>query len=231
MFESGANASQGPVAGVAAGFGVSVDVVIFTIRDDALMVLLVRRQGEPFAGQWSLPGGLLGDDEGPECGASRVLREKTGLEGLYLEQLYTFGAPGRDPRGRVVTVGHFALVPWQRLQAVPLTAKRLDWRALGELPELAFDHGDIVAMAHRRLRSKLAYSTIALQLMPERFTLSELQRVYEIILGEPLDKRNFRKRVQAMSCIEATSEFYRAGSHRPARLYRLRQPGRVEFVK
>jgi 8-oxo-dGTP diphosphatase len=231
MFKPDINAQQGLATGIATWRGVSVDVVIFTIRDDALTVLLVRRQGEPFAGQWSLPGGLLGDDEGPDAGASRVLREKTGLEGLYLEQLYTFGAPARDPRGRVVTVGHFALVPWQRLQGVPLGAKRLDWRALGDLPELAFDHGDIVAMAHRRLRSKLAYSTIALQLMPERFTLSELQRVYEIILGEPLDKRNFRKRVQTMSWIEATSEFYRAGSHRPARLYRLRQPGRVEFVK
>ncbi len=219
------------VIGTAGLLGVSVDVVIFTIRDDALVVLLVRRQGEPFAGRWSLPGGLLGSGEGPEEGAERVLREKTALEGLYLEQLYTFGAPGRDPRGRVVTVGHFALVPWQRLQALPLESKRLDWRALDDLPGLAFDHGGIVAMAHRRLRAKLAYSTIALQLMPERFTLSGLQRVYEIILGGPLDKRNFRKRVQAMDCIEATDELYRAGCHRPARLYRLRDPGRVEFVK
>ncbi len=211
--------------------GVSVDVVIFTIRDDALVVLLVRRRGEPFAGQWSLPGGLLGSGEGPEAGATRVLREKTALEGLYLEQLYTFGAPGRDPRGRVVSVGHFALVPWQRLQAVAPEPERLGWCALEGLPGLAFDHADIVAMAHRRLRAKLAYSTIALQLMPERFTLSELQRVYEIILGERLDKRNFRKRMQSWDCIESTGEVYRAGNHRPARVYRLREPRRVEFVR
>ncbi len=210
----------------------ATNVVVFTIRDERLVALLVRRPREPYAGAWSLPGGLVGDDEGLEDCAVRTLRDQTGLQGLYLEQLYTFGSPDRDPRTRVVTVAHFALLPPARLNGE--LAEEPDqrcWAPVDALPELAFDHDSIVAMAHQRLASKLEYSTIGFQLMGERFTLSELQQVHETILGEPLDKRNFRKRVRSLHCIEETGDWYRAGNHRPARLYRLKQPGAVEYIK
>ena len=213
-------------------FGLTTDVVIFTIREDALCVLLVNRSREPFAGVWALPGGFLGPDEALNDGAARVLAEKTGVSGVFLEQLFTFGGPARDPRGRVVSVAYYALVPYNRLDRMAaVEGDRVAWVAVDELPELAFDHGEIVRMAHQRLAAKLDYSTIALQFMPERFTLSELQSVYETILGEQLDKRNFRKRLRTFECIEETGEMFRAGKHRPAKLFRMKQPGTVEIIK
>lgn len=211
--------------------GLATDVVVFTISDHRLRVLLVSRSREPYAGRWSLPGGMVPIDEGLEECASRMLREKTGVHGVYLEQLYSFGEPERDPRGRVVSVSYYALVPPGRLQGVALNGESLGWWPVDELPELAFDHDEIVRMAHQRLAAKLEYSTIALQFMGERFTLSELQSVYETILGEPLDKRNFRKRVRNLPCIEDTGERFRAGKHRPARLFRVTRPHRVEIIK
>ncbi|MEX0731462.1 MAG: NUDIX domain-containing protein [Aquisalimonadaceae bacterium] len=210
----------------------STDVVVFTIQDDRLLVLLVRRRRRPYAGSWALPGGLVPEDEGLDECARRMLGEKAGVRGVYLEQLYSFGAPQRDPRGRVVSVAYYALVPPNRVQleAMAEDAER-EWVPVDNLPELAFDHFAVVSMAHQRLAAKLAYSTIALQFMPEKFTLSELQSVYEIILGESLDKRNFRKRVLALPCIEDTGECFRAGKHRPAKLYRVNTPGRVEIIK
>ena len=212
-------------------FGISTDVVIFTVRGGELAVLLVRRGHPPFERRWALPGGLLAAQETPEEGARRVLLEKTGLSGVYLEQLYTFGEPSRDPRGRVVSIGYFALMPcnFDRSWCPPL--EEIAWQAVCDPPALAFDHGEIIAMARHRLVAKLEYSTIALQLMPRRFTLGQLQAVYESILGESLDKRNFRKRFQALGCIEATDEMFQGGGHRPARLYRRRQPHRVQFIK
>ncbi len=209
--------------------GISTDVVIFTVDEDRLSVVLVRRDRDPFRGHWSLPGGLVGLDESLDTAARRWLAERTGIRGVYLEQLFTFGRPDRDPRRRVVTVAYFALVPTDRVRSEALGDGAL--HDVRDLPEMAFDHGGIVAMAHRRLVAKLDYSTIALQLMPERFTLSQLQGVYEVILGESLDKRNFRKRLMTMDCVEVTGETLRTGPHRPARLYRTRQPDRVRFVK
>lgn len=211
--------------------GLATDVVVFTITDHCLRVLLVQRSGAPFSGYWSLPGGMVPIDEALDDCASRMLREKTGVHGVYLEQLYSFGRPERDPRGRVVSVSYYALVPPARLPSLPSESQRLAWRPVDELPELAFDHSDIIAMAHRRLAAKLEYSTIALQFMGERFTLSELQSVYETILGEQLDKRNFRKRVRNLPCIEDTGERFRAGKHRPARLFRVTRPDRVDIIK
>jgi len=210
---------------------IAVDVVIFTVTEHGLAVLLRRRQEAPFAGRWTLPGGFLGDDESPEAGAERVLVDKVGVEDLYVEQLYTFGAPERDPRGRVVSIGFFALMP--RNRAAPLAGEThgTAWHCVDTLAGLGFDHAEIIGMARERLVGKLAYSTIALQLMPERFTLSQLQSVYEGIMGEALDKRNFRKWVASLDCIEATGEMYRAGSHRPARLYRVKHPGEVRMIK
>lgn len=212
----------------AGGFKVATDVVLFTARAEDLAVLLIHRAQAPFGGHWALPGGWLAADEAPEAAARRWLDEASGLREPYLEQLYTFGRPDRDPRGRVLSVAHLALLRWQSVAPLPVEAA---WWPTRALPALALDHGEIVATALCRLAAKLEYSTIALQLMPERFTLSRLQTVYEMILGSPLDKRNFRKRMQALRCIEPTGESWRGGNHRPARLYRIREPGRVEIVK
>lgn len=211
---------------------VTTDIVIFTIRDDRLKLLLIRRGAEPFKGKWALPGGFVGIDESLEDGARRELEEETGVSGVYLEQLYTFGQPDRDPRERVITVAYYALIPSDKLAIRAATdAEAVGWFAMDELPELAFDHAEIVAMAQERLRAKLDYSTIAFQFMPARFALSELQRVYEIILGEEIDKRNFRKWVLALEQIEETGEQRREGAHRPAMLYRVKEPGEVKIIK
>jgi 8-oxo-dGTP diphosphatase len=211
---------------------VTTDIVIFSIREQKLKLLLVKRAREPFAGNWALPGGFVGIDEDLEACALRELEEETGLTGVYLEQLHTCGSPRRDPRERVISVAYYSLIPSDRLNVRPASdAKAVAWFDLDSLPSMAFDHAEIVAMAHRRLVAKLDYSTIAFQFMPEEFTLSELQTVYEIILGEPLDKRNFRKRVLALERIEKTGQLRRNGNHRPACLYRLKFPGRVEIIK
>lgn len=211
---------------------VTVDIVIFTIRDALLKLLLIRRAGEPYRGQWALPGGFIHLDEALDASARRELEEETGVSGVYLEQLYTFGAPGRDPRERVITVAYYALIPSDRLRLRAATdAEAVGWFGMDELPALAFDHPDIIAMAHERLVAKLDYSTIAFQFLGGDFSLSELQSVYEIILREELDKRNFRKWALALEQVEETGRERRDGAHRPAKLYRLREPGTVTIIK
>ena len=211
---------------------VTTDVVIFTLQDQELKVLLIQRGGEPYKNKWALPGGFVEIDEDLEHAATRELEEETGVAGVYLEQLYTFGKPDRDPRERVITVAYYALVPVDQIHIRAASdAKKVNWFSCARLPQLAFDHKHIITMARRRLASKLDYSTIALQFMPEKFTLSELQQVYEIILNESLDKRNFRKRILALDCIRDTGNQRRNGSHRPARLYTLASPRTVEFLK
>lgn len=211
---------------------VTTDVVIFTIREQRLELLLVRRASAPFRDCWALPGGFIEIDEDIDTCALRELEEETGITGVYLEQLYTFGAPDRDPRERVISVAYYALVSPDRLNIRAASdAKEVAWFPFDQLPSLAFDHKSIVDMAHQRLAAKLNYSTIALQFMPEKFTLSELQQVYETITGETLDKRNFRKRVKSLDCIKQTSSYRRNGNHRPARLFSVKSPGIVEFIK
>ncbi|MDH5324274.1 MAG: NUDIX hydrolase [Gammaproteobacteria bacterium] len=211
---------------------VTTDIVVFTIRESQLKLLLIKRKTTPFKGKWALPGGFVAIDEDiAEC-AKRELAEETGVSGVYLEQLYTFGKPKRDPRERVISIAYFALIPSDRIELKAATdAEAAEWFALQEIPDLAFDHKDIVRKAKKRLVAKLDYSTIAFQFMPPSFTLSELQKVYEIILQEDLDKRNFRKWVLAMENIEETGEERRDGAHRPARLYRIKNPEIVEFIK
>jgi 8-oxo-dGTP diphosphatase len=211
---------------------VSTDVVVFTIEEQELKLLLVRRANDPYRGMWALPGGFLDIAEDLEDCALRELEEETGVRGVYLEQLYTFGAPDRDPRERVISVAYFALVPLGKLAPRAASdAAEVGWFAFNRLPELAFDHDEIIAMAHRRLVAKLEYSTIAFQFMPATFTLSELQRVYETLRNAPLDKRNFRKRILALDCVEETGRLRRNGSHRPAREYRLTDRGQVAIIK
>ena len=211
---------------------VTTDVVIFTIHDERLELLLIRRASEPFRDCWALPGGFVDIDEDLDACALRELEEETGVTGVYLEQLYTFGAPNRDPRERVISVAYYALVPPDRVRIRAASdARDVAWFQLDQLPRLGFDHEQIVDMAHARLASKLQYSTIALQFMPEHFTLGELQKVYETILGEPLDKRNFRKRLMALDCLKDTGQSRRNGNHRPARLYAVKSPGTVEIIR
>ncbi|RMF26477.1 MAG: NUDIX domain-containing protein [Chloroflexi bacterium] len=207
---------------------VTVDVVIFTLLDDDLKVLLIRRKNPPFAGKWAIPGGFIEMDESLEEAALRELEEETGVRDVYLEQLYTFGDPDRDPRGRVITVAYFALVPANTITPrAGSDASEARWWSMYDLPDLAFDHEQILKYALTRLRYKLEYTAVGFELLPESFTLSELQRAYEIILGEKLDKRNFRRKILSAQVIEPTGE-YRTGEGRPARLYRFRDDAVAE---
>ncbi len=211
---------------------VTTDVVVFTIRDGRLQLLLIRRGGEPFEGHWALPGGFLDIDEDLEFCAKRELEEETGVAGVYLEQLYTFGRPGRDPRERVISVAYYALVPSEKLALKPASdATEAAWFPVAGLPPLAFDHDEIISTAHERLVAKLDYSTIAFQFLAETFTLSELQEVYETLVDAELDKRNFRKWALALEQVEETGELRRRGRHRPARVYRLKHRDRVDVIR
>lgn len=211
---------------------VTTDIVVFTVQQDELHLLLVERGHEPYKGALALPGGFVLPDEDLDTGARRELEEETGVKGYYLEQLYTFGYPGRDPRGRVVTVAYFALIRANqvRLQAGS-DAISTQWVAISKLPRLAFDHDDIVAVARERLAAKLEYSTLAFQLLPDRFTIREVQAVYETILGRELDRRNFYKKILASGDLVETSERRVEGRHRPATVYRLKKPAGVRFTR
>lgn len=207
---------------------VSVDVVIFALRENDLQVLLVCRERPPFAEMWAIPGGLVGPNEGLQAAASLKLEEETGLTDVYLEQLYTFGEPTRDPRDRVITVAYFAAVPATRI--VPRAAEdseHVRWWSIYHLPRLAFDHGEILTYALRRLRYKLEYTAVGFELLPDEFTLTALQMAYETVLGEELDKRNFRRKILAAGIIEPSGRVH-AGEGRPARLYRYREDAVAE---
>ena len=203
---------------------VTVDLVIFTVNNDLLKIMLIKRAENPFADSWSLPGGFLKVGESLEEAALRVLKEKTGMEDVYMEQLYTFGDPDRDPRARVITVAYFALIPWKNL-IQPDSDKITDlmWVSVDRLPKLAFDHRAIVEYAVQRLRAKAGYSNIVYSLMPIKFRLSELQNIYEIIINAKLDKRNFRKRMLATGLLQETGKKDAAGAHRPAMLYKFKK--------
>mgnify|MGYP000978793327 FL=1 len=162
--------------------GVTVDLALFTVNEDKLQVLLTRRAEEPFADQWALPGGFLFKNESLEDAARRVMQEKTGVVDAYLEQLYTFGAPERDPRNRIVTIAYYALIPWQKLiRPGSRKVSEVNWFEAVRPPELAFDHNRILAYAVDRLKAKTGYSNIAFGLLPAAFRLTELQRIYEVI--------------------------------------------------
>lgn len=200
---------------------VTVDIVIFTIQSEELKVLLVKRGIPPFKGQLALPGGFVHEDESLDEAAMRELREETGVSDVYLEQLYSFGEPGRDPRERIITVSYYALISADRSQlAAGTDTTEADWWPVSKLPALAFDHRRILDYALERLRNKLEYTTVGFQLLPAKFSLTELQGVYEAILGKKLDKRNFRRKIELLKILKPISE-YRRGGQRPARLYRF----------
>ena len=209
---------------------VAVDVVLFTIQGGTLKVLLVKRQQAPYRGDWALPGGIVAADESVDAAALRELQEETNIGNIYLEQLYTFGDTNRDPRGRVVTIAYYALVNWQQFQLKARhRVSQADWFPIKRLPELAFDHRRIVDYALERLQSKINYTTIGFQLLSREFTLTELQGAYEVILGQRLDKRNFRRKMLQLNVLESTKEFKAHGRQRPARLYTFTKPRVVKL--
>jgi 8-oxo-dGTP diphosphatase len=197
---------------------VAVDLVIFTVRDGSLQVLLIERGVPPYKGQWALPGGFVLERETLEEAARRELQEETGLDDVYLEQLYTFGDPDRDPRGRTIAVAYYALTPPAPVQA-STDAATAAWHPAARPPKLAFDHAKILRIGLERLRAKLGYSTVGFELLPRQFTLTELQALYEAILERPLDKRNFRKKILSLGVLKSEGQKRAAGAHRPARLY------------
>ncbi len=201
---------------------VTVDIVIFTIRNGSLEVLLVQRGHEPFKDRWAIPGGFIRLSENLEEAAKRVLYEKTNVKDVYLEQIYTFGEPHRYPGARVITVSYVALIRSDDLvfgSAEGLNIRQINWHPVYDLPNLAFDHRSILSYALKRLRARLEYTPIAFQLLPKKFTLTELQRTYESILNQELDKRNFRKKIVSLGILKEHDEYTKESSKRPARLY------------
>jgi 8-oxo-dGTP diphosphatase len=212
---------------------VTVDIVIFTIRKKKLEVLLIQRGQEPFKDLWAIPGGFVRLSENLDEAAKRVLYEKTHVKDVYLEQLYTFGDPHRYPGSRVITVAYFALIRSEDLilQAEEgLNIQRIEWQPVYNLPEMAFDHHDILTYALKRLRARLEYTPIAFQLLPVKFTLTELQRTYELVLNTGIDKRNFRKKILSLGILEEYDEYTKGSSKRPARLYGF-NPNSIEGRK
>jgi 8-oxo-dGTP diphosphatase len=200
----------------------TADILIFTIRGGRLELLLIERGGAPFEGCWALPGGFVEHDEDIDEAARRELEEETGVKGLSLEQLHTFGSPNRDPRGRVVSVAYYTLVPagWLSPRAGD-DAARTQWFDADNLPPLAFDHASIVALARQRLSTGLEATTLAAPFLPKAFTLAELRGLHELIRGQRVEPRSFRKRMLALELIEPTSKF-RTQGRRPLRLFRLK---------
>ena len=200
----------------------TVDCVVFGLDEGDLKVLLIQRGVPPFEGKWALPGGFVRVSETLDEAARRELEEETGLRKVFLEQLYTFGSVDRDPRERVVSVAYYALVNLSDHTVDAATdAQDAAWFGVHDVPSLAFDHVDILQMALDRLGAKLRYQPIGFELLPRKFTLSQLQHLYELVLERPLDKRNFRKRVLAMDLLVETDEVQQDVAHRAARLYRF----------
>ena len=202
---------------------VTVDIIIFSMREGRLSLLLIERKFPPFEGRWALPGGFISEGESAEAAARRELQEETGVTEVYMEQLYTFSDPKRDPRGHVLTVAFMALVPGDALPdlSAGTDAAKAEWFFIDDLPELAFDHAKIVEYARGRLVNKLEYTTAGFSLLPKAFTLTELQEVYESVLGKRLDKRNFRRKLELLDILKATSQYKQEGASRPAQLFSL----------
>ncbi len=217
---------------------VTVDILVFAVHQGVLEILLVKRKYDPFKSSWALPGGFLTDeDKTLDSAAERELREETNVSDVYLEQLYTFGDVGRDPRGRVVTVAYMALVGQEELALKPSSdSSGVAWWPVSDLPPLAFDHARIIAYGHTRLRYKIEYTPAAFSLLQKKFTLRDLQTVYEGILGKGVDNRNFRKKFLGAGILKALDETSQEGSFRPARLYEFSEndfeklPDRPVFV-
>ncbi|MGK7943152.1 MAG: NUDIX domain-containing protein [Microcystaceae cyanobacterium] len=202
---------------------VTVDCVVFGLDEDKqLKVLLIQRDIPPYEGQWALPGGFIRLEENLEEAARRELKEETGIDQIFLEQLYTFGTVKRDPRERVITVAYYALINLNEYVIKATTdAREAQWFTVNQIPPLAFDHDQILQVALIRLQGKVRYEPIGFELLPQKFTLSQLQTLYEIILGQKLDKRNFRRKILKMNLLTELNEKQTGVSHRAAQLYQF----------
>lgn len=211
----------------------TVDCVVFGISEvTSLQILLIERGSEPEKGSWALPGGFVEMDEHTDQAAARELEEETNVTGIYLEQLQTFSKVERDPRERVVSVAYYGLVSPKNLDAIAGSdAKKLGWFSVDHMPRLAFDHADIVASGLRRVRAKIKYEPIGFELLPKEFTLSQLQRVYEIVLGHNLDKRNFLRKVHKMDVLKNTGLSRKGITGKPAAVYAFDLPKYLRLAK
>ena len=214
--------------------GLTVDCVIFglDLDEQSLTVLLIERDVEPFQGYWAIPGGFVRSEETLLEAASRELAEETGITDVFLEQLFTFGDPGRDPRGWVVSVAYYALVSPEKYHIVASTdARQAQWFPVDSLPRLPFDHAKILKTALDRIRGKLTYAPIGFELLPQKFTIKQLQKLYEIVLGQSIDNRNFRKKIFAMDVLKELNEMQTGVAHRAARLYRFDERKYNQLIK
>ena len=212
----------------------TVDCVIFglDLEEESLQVMLIERDLKPYAGMWAIPGGFVRRGETLAQAAGRELQEETGITDVFLEQLYTFGEPGRDPRGWVVSVAYYALVsPEKYALRASTDARQARWFPVTALPHLAFDHAEILKVALGRVRGKLTYAPIGFELLPQKFTIKQLQKLYEIILGRKLDNRNFRKKIFSMDVLRELAELQQGVPHRAARLYKFDERKYRQLVK
>ncbi len=202
----------------------TVDIIVFSVKKGLLQVLLIQRKNPPFEGMRALPGGFVEDDESLEQAALRELQEETNVKDIFIKKLTAYGDVKRDPRGRVVSVAFMALIDAEKFKLKSTAdASKAAWLNVDEVKSLAFDHIKIIKDSAAELRYEIQTTNIAAQLLPERFTLAELQGLYESILGRGLDKRNFRKRIKALGMLQGTRDTRMEGAHRPARLYRFKQ--------
>lgn len=202
----------------------SADCIIFGFDEGELKILLIQRAEEPFKDWYALPGNMVYEDESIDAAAERILYELTGLKGIYMEQFHTFGEVNRHPKGRVITVAYFAMIRLngqKDLKPVTNYASKACWVSVKDLPELAFDHNLMFNNGFDKIKSKISYQPIAFELLPEKFTLTQLQSLYEVILNKKLDKRNFRKKMLAYDILKELDEKQKGVSYRAAKLYKF----------
>ncbi len=202
----------------------SIDCVIFGFDEGELKILLIERNAEPFKDWWALPGYLVAHNESIDDAAGRILYELTGLRGIYMDQFHTFGDVNRHPQGRVVTVAYYAMIRLngpKELKPVTSYASKAVWVSINDLPKLAFDHSQIFEKGFKKIRHKISYQPIAFELLPEKFTLTQLQHLYEVILNKKLDKRNFRKKMLNYGILKELDEKQKGVSYRAAKLYKF----------
>ena len=202
----------------------SVDAVVFGYEAGNISILLIKRKYEPFKDKWAIPGGFVLDDESLEEAVERELKDETGIKINYLEQLYTFGKPNRDPRGRVVSIAYFGLIRPNTFKIYASTdAEQVQWFNINDLPDLSFDHKEILDAAIKRLKGKITYEPIGFELLDTKFPFSDLEKLYSTLLGREVDRRNFRKKIMGLNVLDELEEKVSKGSGRPANLFQFNQ--------
>ncbi|WP_298238252.1 NUDIX domain-containing protein [uncultured Algibacter sp.] len=210
----------------------SVDAVVFGYEEGNISVLLIKRKYDPFKGQWAIPGGFVENNESLEDAVERELFEETGIKINYLEQLYTFGKPNRDPRGRVVSIAYFGLVRPNAFKLYASTdAEQAQWFNINDLPKLSFDHKEILKTAIERLQGKITYEPIGFELLDKKFPFSDLEKLYTTLLGREIDRRNFRKKIVGLNVLDELDEKVSKGSGRPANLFQFNQKRYFQLKK